>query len=111
MTARRTRRISSSLLPANITPAMTSIDPGRGSPFMAQSPVPEGTKCSASAAVFQRAATHLASRPGTPAYCRPAHPLARSPKEPRVTKQEIVQALAQRLGLPRAQAAAAVDAL
>src|SRR2546427_10669981 len=29
MTARRTRRISSSLFPANITPEMTSIQPGR----------------------------------------------------------------------------------
>src|SRR2546422_4406118 len=29
MTARRTRRMSSSLFPANITPEMTSIQPGR----------------------------------------------------------------------------------
>jgi DNA-binding protein HU-beta len=89
-----------------MTPAMTSIDPGRGS-LSISSPIPEATKCSVSAAAFQRGAGHLAMAPRIPAYCRPARQL----KEPCVTKQEIVQALAQRLGLSRAQAAAAVDAL
>src|SRR5262245_50817641 len=108
--ARRTRRISSSLFPANMTPAMTSIDPGRRS-LSIPSPIPEATKCSVSAAAFQRGAGHLAMAPRIPAYCRPRQPPARLLKEPRVTKQEIVQALAHRLGLSRAQAAAAVDAL
>src|SRR2546429_9895950 len=62
MTARRTRRTSSSLLPENITPAMTSIQPGRV-------PWNMGGKGEFGGGDRSRKGRNLADFRGVPPYC------------------------------------------
>src|SRR3989442_14967452 len=62
MTARRTRRTSSSLLPENITPAMTSIQPGRV-------PWNMGGKGEFGGGDRSRKGRNLADFRGIPPYC------------------------------------------
>src|SRR2546427_10395448 len=62
MTARRTRRTNSSLLPENITPAMTSIQPGRV-------PWNMGGKGEFGGGDRSRKCRNLADFRGIPPYC------------------------------------------
>src|SRR6266576_570548 len=107
MTARRTRRISSSLLPENMTPAMTSMRPGRVRCCM------RGGRVVSRGGWVKETQLSCGFSGGYPILWRfhAAFPGPRPSQGDTVNKAELIGALAMRTKMSKADASRAIEAL